>query len=797
LEGKTISHYRILEAIGRGGMGVVYKAEDLKLRRYAALKLLPQFLARDPQALQRFEREAQAASALNHPNICTVYEIDESDGLHFIAIELLEGETLKDRIKRGPLEVPEILGVVIEICDALEAAHSAGIIHRDIKPSNILVTRRGNAKLLDFGVAKRVGAELVRQSKDISALLPGTVDLRLTDPGAAIGTVAYMSPEQARGQGVDTRSDLFSLGAVLYEMTTGKYPFPGKDLADVLRAIQEQPPASIEQLNPKAPSELIRITKRAMQKDRSLRYQRAAEMQADLQTERTRLEARASKRKALLVLASVVMFFTLVVSASLRIAPLREWIANRLSGGVQREIKSLAVLPLENLTGDSSQDYFVDGMTDALITNLTKLGSVHVISRTSAMHYKGMHRALPEIARELNVNAVVEGSVTRSSKRFRISAELVDATSGRNLWARDYERDLQDVLQLQNELATAVAQEVAGKLTPQDQARLRNIRPVNAEAYEAYLKGRFYWSKRTVEALQTAKEYFEEATQKDPQYALAYAGLADAYDVLGSGVAAGLPPREAAHKAREAATKAIQIDETLAEGHTSLGGIKFSFDWDWEGAEREFRRAIELNPNDVTAHFWYAQLLLALARWDEALASVEWATHLDPVAPIIMEFRGAIFHNTRQYDKAIEQLQRTLSLDPNYFLVHYDLGRAYEQLGKYEEAIAEFQKALELSGGDLTTRASLAHVYAVSGRRARAERILNDLKQQAKGSNLTYQIADIYLGLRQKEEAFQWLEKAFEERSGWLTWTAIEPKLDPLRSDPRFADLLRRMRLSP
>jgi len=303
LEGKTISHYRILEAIGRGGMGVVYKAEDLKLRRYAALKLLPQFLARDPQALQRFEREAQAASALNHPNICTVYEIDESDGVHFIAIELLEGETLKDRIKRGPLEVPEILGVVIGICDALEAAHSAGIIHRDIKPSNILVTRRGNAKLLDFGVAKRVGAELVRQLKDLSAILPGTVDLRLTDPGAAIGTVAYMSPEQARGQGVDTRSDLFSLGAVLYEMTTGKYPFPGKDLADVLRAIQEQAPASTEQLNPKAPSELIRITKKAMQKDRSLRYQRAAEMQADLQTQRIHLEARASKRKALLVLA--------------------------------------------------------------------------------------------------------------------------------------------------------------------------------------------------------------------------------------------------------------------------------------------------------------------------------------------------------------------------------------------------------------------------------------------------------------------------------------------------------------
>src|SRR5437870_8058216 len=346
-------------------MGVVYKAEDLKLRRLVALKLLPQFLAEDPQALHRFEREAQAASALNHPNICTVYEIDEAEGLHFIAIELLEGETLKERIARGPLEVPEILGIVIEICGALEAAHSAGIIHRDIKPSNIVLMRHDAAKLLDFGVAKRIGPEFVQETEDVLSALPVNVDLRLTSPGAAIGTVAYMSPEQASGQEIDTRSDLFSLGAVLYEMTTGKCPFSGKDLAQVLWAIQVRPQVPVEQLNRKMPPQLIRITKKAMQKDRSLRYQSAGEMRADLQTLRTRLETRASKRKVLLAPTLIVMFFALVVFVSLRVTRVREWVLGSASASAPRQIKSLAVLPFENLSGDPSQDYFADGVTDA------------------------------------------------------------------------------------------------------------------------------------------------------------------------------------------------------------------------------------------------------------------------------------------------------------------------------------------------------------------------------------------------------------------------------------------------
>jgi TolB-like protein/DNA-binding winged helix-turn-helix (wHTH) protein/Tfp pilus assembly protein PilF len=459
------------------------------------------------------------------------------------------------------------------------------------------------------------------------------------------------------------------------------------------------------------------------------------------------------------------------------------------------QIHSLVVLPLENLSGDPSQEYLADGITDALITDLANIRSLRVVSRTSAMHYKGSRKSLSEIARELDVDAVVEGSVARSGSRVRVNAQLVQSTNDKHLWAKRYEQELGDIIELQNSLAEAISQEIAVKLSPEERLRMRSQRPVNAEAYEAYLKGRFYWNKRTVPALQTAKTYFEEATQKDPRYALAYAGLADVYDVLGSGVAAALPPREAMPLARGAALKAIELDEGLAEGHTSLAGIKFSFDWDWQGAETEFRRAIELNPNDVTAHYWYAQLLLALGRWDESLASVNMAAQLDPVLPQLASFRGAIFHNRRHYDLALEEERKALALDPGHFLIHFDLGRGYEQLGNYKQAVNEFQKALELSGDDFTTKASLAHVYAVSGDKTEAAKILNELKQKLTNNNLTYQIAEIYIGLGHKDQALQWLEKAYEDRSEWLTWIAIEPKLDPIRGDPRFAELLRRMNL--
>jgi len=470
-------------------------------------------------------------------------------------------------------------------------------------------------------------------------------------------------------------------------------------------------------------------------------------------------------------------------------------LAFRYRSHMSPQIHSLVVLPLENLSGDPSQEYLADGITDALITELASIRSIQVVSRTSAMHYKGSHKPLAEIARELNVDTVVEGSVTRSGSRLRVNAQLVQSSNDRHLWAKSYEKNIGDIMELQNSLAEAISQEIAVELSPDERLRIKRLLPVNSDAYEAYLKGRFYWNKRTVDALQIAKTYFEEATQKDPHYALAYAGLADAYDVLGSGVAAALPPREAMRHAREAANRAIQLDEALAEGHTSLAGIKFSFDWDWQGAETEFRRAIELNPNDVTAHYWYAQLLLALGRWEESLANVNKAAQLDPVLPQLASFRGAVFHNRRNYKLAIEEEQKALVLDPGHFVPHFDLGRGYEQLGNYQQAANEFQKALELSGNDFTTKASLAHVYAVSGDKTEAERILNELKQNLRNNNLSYQIAEIYIGLGNNDQGFQWLENAYQDRSEWLTWIAIEPKLDPIRRDPKFNQLLHRMNL--
>jgi eukaryotic-like serine/threonine-protein kinase len=790
LAGTIISHYRILAPIGRGGMGVVYKAEDLKLRRLVALKLLPQFPAADPQALHRFEREAQAASALNHPNICTVYEVDEAEGLHFIAIELLEGETLKERIARGPLEVPEILGIVIEICGALEAAHSAGIIHRDIKPSNVILTQHGSPKLLDFGVAKRIGPEFVNETEDVLSALPANVDLRLTSPGAAIGTVAYMSPEQASGQGIDTRSDLFSLGAVLYEMTTGKCPFSGKELAEVLRTIQERSPASIEQLNPKAPSELIRITNKAMHKDRSLRYQRAAEMRTDLQALRHRLETKTSRRRAVLVPALIVVLFALIVSGSLRITRVREWVLGHPSPTVVREIKSLAVLPFENLTGDSSQQFFVDGMTEALITNLTKLDSLRVISRTSAMHYKGTHKALPEIARELNVNAVVEGSVTRSSNRVRISAELVDATNGQNLWARDYERDLRDVLQLQNELAMAVAQEVAGKLTPQEQSQLTQVRPLNSEAYEAYLRGRYFANLISEDSLQRAKENFEQAIQKDSTYAPAYAGLAITYYLMTYSVALMLDQDDGAPKAIEAANKALQLDANLAEPHAALGNIKYRHAGDWAGAEQEFQRAIQLDPGYANAYLWYGQYLGNAGRSEQACANYRKARQLDPLNSAFVNNVAQCLLREGKYEQAVAEARLAVDLEPRHVGSRYALAGIYEQEGRFAEAIAEYKKLF--SGGAPCSEEALIHALA-GWRRAEAETMFRENMRRDKGEVEPYCGAFAYLGVGDKDKAIRSLEKAVNEGSPGKGIILAEWRFAPLRSEPRFHALLRRV----
>jgi eukaryotic-like serine/threonine-protein kinase len=813
--GREISHYRIVEKLGGGGMGVVYKAEDTRLHRFVALKFLPESMAQDRQALERFKREAQSASSLNHPNICTIHDIGECEGQPFIAMELLEGQTLKGVLsgsglgtgrpaQGSALPVNRLLDLALQIASALDAAHQKRIVHRDIKPANIFVTTDGRAKVLDFGLAKVIASGPAHESPLDNSETATISGADLTSPGVMMGTLAYMSPEQAQGEPMDARSDLFSFGAVLYEMATGRQAFSGSIAASIFTSILRDAPPHPSQVNPEVPPELDRIITRALEKNRDRRYQSASALRRDLATAASGSalpqtpQTLQPRRRWILPFAAVAMVIALAALG---------FYFSRRSGGQavlpggktppaepdKTSIRSIAVLPLDNYSGDPSQDYFAEGMTDELTADLGTISELRVISRGSAMQFKGASRPpTPEIAKLLNVDAVVEGSVLRSGGKVRITAELIDARVDKQLWAKSFERSSSDVLALQDELASAIAQEISVQLTPTEQSRLASAPSINPEALDAYLKGRYFFNRPSDENLLKAIAQFNEAVRLSPNFVPALSGLSDAY--LWAGFNEGvITAAEAKPKAKEAAEEAIRLDKESAEAHTSLATFKLFYERDWAGSEKEFRRAIGLNPNYAFAHDQFGLGLAFQGRFGEAVAEGLKAASLDPLSPQIPLDRGTAYGLQGNFQAGTELANRAAELDPSYFLCPWGFGWIDLQAGKPEAAIAEFQKANTMSPAPFIA-AFLGYAYGASGDRARALAQIEALKKKSlHGYVAPFNLAIVYLGLGDRERALDYLEKAYAADSQWLCWLKEDRMFDPLRSEPRFIALLKKL----
>jgi serine/threonine-protein kinase len=742
--GRKLGHYLIREKLGTGGMGEVYLAEDEKLSRSVALKVLPPELASNPDRRERFRREAKAVAALNHPNIVTLHSVEEADGVLFLTLELVEGETLRSKIDRGPLPAAEVFEIGAQIGEGLSKAHASGILHRDLKPHNVMVTRDGRVKLLDFGLAKFLGS---RETDPDAATMA-----RETSPGMTLGTAGYMAPEQALGKEVDARADLFALGVVLYEMATGRSPFRGETLAAFFDSLLHDAPPSPSAANPDLPLDLVRVIERALEKEPSRRYGSAGELVSDLRGVASPKPSRAKRY-------------------------------------------SIAVLPFSDLSPERDQEYFCQGLAEELINTLAAVRGLRVLARTSAFALQGQGLDVREIGRRLRVDTVLEGSVRKAGERLRITTQLVDAAEGHMLWSKKFDRDLDDVFSVQDEIAETVASELQSELGfAKERSDAR--RASNLEAYDAYLRGLFAMNRWTEDWVERALGCFADAVARDPGYALAHAAIAEClvwfYSGIGIRSAAETIPR-----AREAAAKALALAPELPEPHKVQGLIAMSHDWDRKRAEESFARAIELNPSSADARLWNAwRLSLFEGTYEAALSELRVAEENDPLDLKIKTQIGYVHYFLRDFDRAEAQLLKVLAIDPHFAFAHYGLGDVQAQQGRYDEALSELEESVRLGGSSVNHLAILSYVNGLAGRTGEARRLLGEIRARAsRGYASPIWSALAHLGLHEIDAAFEWLDRAYEERDGSLILVTASPEFDPLRSDPRIGALLKRMGL--
>lgn len=740
--GKTISHYQILNVLGRGAMSTVYKARDLKLERHVALKFLAAQLTVDESEKLRLIQEAKTTSALEHPNICTIYEIGEmSDGQVFIAMAFYEGETLADRIARGPMSVEESLNIITQIARGLAKAHEKWIIHRDLKPANIIITTDDVIKILDFGIAKLMSGKGKTRS------------------GMIMGTPGYMAPEQARAGSIGPYTDMWSLGVILYEMLSGELPFSGDNELALIYSIVNEPPTPISHYVDNLPPNIERLIEKTLQKNAHDRIRNVDEFMRTLEEQGGGAE-----------------------QETIRMAP------------VEIDTSpSIAVLPFKDMSPDGDQEYFGDGLAEEVISTLSRLEGLRVISRMSSFQFKGKESQLREIGQQLKVKSVLEGSIRKAGNKVRISAQLVNAADGFLLWSEQYEREMQDIFEIQDEIAQAIVKALKIKLIGEQQKALYKNYTDNIEAYSEYLKGRYQWNKRTAESLKKSIEHFDQAIEKDPRYALAYAGLADVYIIMG--LYGSLPPQFVMPKAKASAQKALEIDPDLAEAHTSLGCIQSVYGWDWEGAEEQFQLGIDLNPNYALAHHWYSiNYLTPQGRFSEAISEIQKALDLDPISLAINATVGLVYYFAREYDAAVDCFLKTLEVEPNFAMAHFFLGQTHIQRKMFDEALSRFEEANKLFGGSTNMQATYATAAALAGDKEKAREILDSLTDVSNEKYVSaYDMAMIHTGLGDEKMAFKWLEKALDEHSYLLIYLNVDPLLDPLRGDKRFISIKQKM----